>query len=142
MDADALYQVKKLIFFLPVLIAVAVAWRCFRRGVSFSYRLVYVLPLLLPTIFYFIQIRMGIDLMSPIVGENGELWFIAPYGCAAMTSGALTLLKSRSAFVRAGIGELSLPRLFFLHAGVFSLGLYLGIFIALQLAIEFGYTKI
>ena len=144
MDADALYQMKKWIFFLPVLIAVVVAWRCHQRGARFSRWLVYVPPFPLSVVFYFIAIWINIDhLISPLIGENGELWFIAPYGCSVLTSFALFLLKGLSTFVRAGIGALSFPELFCLHAGVFSLGLSpLGFLIALQLAIEFGYTKI
>ena len=133
---------KTAIFFLPLPVAVAVAWHCRRYGIRFSRRLVYVLPFCLPIVFYFINIRMEIDLMSPIVGKNGELWFLTPYGCSVLTSGALTLLKRKSAFVRAGIGALSFSELFCQHAGVLSLGLSLGILIALYWAVEFGYTKL
>ena len=139
---DAIAFLKKLIFFLPLPIAIAIAWHCRRRGRRFSRLLVYALPFLLPVVFYFIHIRMSIDLISPILGKEGTLWFITPYGCSAVTSGALTLLKSRSAFVRVGVGVLSPLELFCLHAGVFALGLSLGILIALVLAFETGYARI
>ena len=80
--------------------------------------------------------------MSPILGKNGDLFFITPYGCSLVTSGTLILLQNRSAFVRAGIGTLSFSELLCLHAGVLVLGLSLGLTIALGLAFETGYTKI
>ena len=120
--------------------AVVVAWRCRKRGKRFSRWLVYVVPFLLSVVFYFIQIRLNIDLMSPILGKEGDLFFITPYGYSFVTSGTLILLKNKAAFVHAGIGSLSLSELLCLHAGVLVLGLSLGLFVALILAFETGFT--
>ena len=138
MDVDALYQVKKWIFFLPVLIAVVVGWQCRKRGARFSRWLVYVLPFLLPVIFCIINIKMDINLISPLLGKELALTFIAPYWWSVLTSGALILLKSISAFVRAGIDTLSFPELFCLHAGAFVLGFVFSIILMIGASPDVG----
>lgn len=128
---DFLTFLKIVIFCLPLPIAVAVAWRCRKRGKHFSYCLVYVLPFLLPVVSYIIQSSLDIDLLFQILGREVEVWFMMPYALSVATCGAIMLMGKISPSVRLSCGALSLPELFCLHAGVAGLGLFFSFFLSL-----------
>ena len=135
---DAFVFLKRLIFFLPLPVAIAVAWHCRRRGKRFSRLLVYAPPFLLPVVFYFVHRVPGVDLLSPILNKNSAVWCIVPYIFSVITCGATVLLGRAAGAGRARLGALSLPELFCLHAGMSTLGLVFGLLLVIWVSCSFG----
>ena len=128
---DTAAFLKMVVFFLPLPVAVGVAWHCRRYGIRFSRRLVYVLPFLLPVGCYLIQSHLNIDLLFQMLGREIETWFIMPYALSVVTCGVTILMRKVSASVRSSLGSLSLPGLFCLHAVMTGLGLLFSFILSL-----------
>ena len=144
---DAFVFLKRLIFFLPLPVAIAVAWHCRRRGKRFSRLLVYAPPFLLPVIVLTLQGTLGVDLFSLLLGEKGiELMsrifgkspFIAPYVFSGVTCGLTMLMGKVSLPVHRRLGSLSLFELFWLHAAIFVLSLVFSILFVIWVSCSFG----
>lgn len=132
---------KLFIFFLPLVTTGVVYWQCRRRGGHFSWRFVCLPPLLLPTPLYIFQLATGVDLSFLLLGETLSEWHILPYPLAAITATTTALAGKTLAPVRARLGTLSLPELFCLHAGMFTLGMFVSFVSLVSLMIQFGLLR-
>ena len=137
MEINAFFW-QMLIFLLPLPAAGWVAWRCRRRGIRFSGWLVYAPPFLLPVVVCLASLAPEVDhLLSPLFIDNPALWYTTPYTFSVVTCSATVFLGKAARPVRARLDTLSVLEIFFLHAGMFALGVVFGLLLAFWLACQY-----